>query len=600
MGTMLYARVGKTDACFDALCVSHPDWVMDVHTRYLRAGARLIETNSFGANRFKLGTHGLQDRVAEFNLAAGRLARQAVEAAGDGWVAGSVGPLGVRLAPFGRVKPAQAFDAFCEQIAALAAAGVDLLILETHSDLFEIAEAIRAARSVSDLPIVASMTFTRDDRTLLGDSPAHVAQTLAETGTDIIGANCSGGPSQLLRVIAQMRRAAPGVPLSAMPNAGWPEQAGGRILYPATPEYFAECAHALSQAGVAIIGGCCGTTPEHIAAMHASLDRPPSPVDALPDVELVSSEAAASDTTPTVLASRLRQGRFVITVEMDPPRGFSIHRLLAGASTLAEAGADAIDVADSPMAHMRMSPWAACHVIQREAGIETVLHFPTRGRSLLRVQGDLLAAHALGVRNVFAVMGDPTAVGDYPEAMDDYDLTPSGLIRLIKHGLNAGVDQSGADIGGTTSFFCGCALNPGSTDADHEIEVLHRKVEAGTDFVLTQPVFQAASLGTFLDRYTQRFGTLTVPVIAGVLPLAGVRHAAYLSNEVPGIHIPESSLARLRAAGERAPEVGVAMASEVAMELVGRCGGIYLMPSFQRYDLAAEVIDSIRAALPTT
>ncbi len=600
MGTMLYAHVGRTDACFDALCDSHPEWVLDVHTRYLRAGARLIETNSFGANRFKLAAHGLADQVPGLNRAAGQLARRAVEAAGDGWVAGSVGPLGVRLAPFGRVKPVQAYDAFCQQIASLAGAGVDVLILETHSDLAEIEEAIRAARSVSDLPVIASMTFTRDDRTLLGDGPGHVARSLAEAGADVIGANCSGGPSQLLRVLAQMQQAAPGVPLSAMPNAGWPAQAGGRILYPATPGYFAEYALALSQAGVAIIGGCCGTTPEHIAAMRAALDRPSPATDVLPAVGLVPPEAADSAATPTVLESRLRQGRFVIAVEMDPPRGFSMGRLLAGASTMVEAGADVIDVADSPMAQMRMSPWAACHVIQREAGIETVLHFPTRGRSLLRVQGDLLAAHALGVRNVFAVMGDPTAVGDYPGAMDDYDLTPSGLIRLIKHGLNTGVDQSGADIGGTTSFFCGCALNPGSPDADHEIEVLHRKIDAGADFILTQPVFQPASLAACLDRYAARFGPLTVPVIAGVLPLFGSRHAAYLTNEVPGIHIPESHFARLRAAGDRAPEVGVAMATEVALELAGRSSGIYLMPSFHRYDLAADVIESIRAGSPPT
>lgn len=597
MGTMLYAHVGRTDVCFDDLCRTHPDWVLDIHARYLHAGARLIETNSFGANRFKLAGHGLGAQMAELNRAAARLARQAVQAAGVGWVGGSIGPLGVRLAPLGRVLPSQAYDAYCEQMAALAEGGVDVFILETHSDLAELEHALRAARAVADLPVIASMTFTRDDRTLMGDDPARVARTLATMGADVIGANCSGGPSQLLRLIAQMRRSAPGVPLSAMPNAGWPAQAGGRIHYPALPAYFAEYGRALAQAGASVVGGCCGTTPEHIAALREALDRPATTLDQEASAQPVSAEPIEIESAPTGFQSRLRQGPFVIAVEMDPPRGFSVHRLIAAASTMAEAGADVIDVADSPMARLRMSPWAACHAIQREVGIDTVLHFPTRGRSLLRVQGDLLAAHALGVRNIFAVMGDPTSVGDYPEAMDDYDLTPSGLIRLIKHGLNAGVDQAGADIGGTTSFFCGCALNPFSQDLEHEIEILHRKVDAGADFILTQPVFEPTVLDAFLDRYAARFGPLPIPVIAGVLPVLNPRHASYLLNEVPGIRMPESVLSRLRAAGDRAPDVGVEMAIEIALSLAARCRGMYLMPAFHRYDLAATVIEVVRSRL---
>lgn len=598
MGTMLHANGIGFDACFDELNLTQPDLVGRIHRAYLAAGAQIIETNSFGANRFKLAAHGLEARVGEINAASVQVARLAVHSSGvEALVAGSIGPLGVRLAPYGRVKAAQACAAFQEQIGALVEAGVDLLVIETHSDLAEVAEALRAARNVTSIPVVGSLTFTRDDRTLLGETPARAAEALAAMDLDFIGANCSGGPAQLLRVLRQMRSAAPGKRFSVMPNAGWPERVNSRIMYPATADYFAEYARAFCQAGASVIGGCCGTTPDHIAAMHMALADTESPclhdepIDSPDNAQVFVSPAP----TPTDLASRLRGGRFLISVEMDPPRGLAVQKILAGAHLLAEAGADVINVADSPMARMRMSPWAICQLIQHDVGIESVLHFPTRGRNMLRIQGDLLAAHVLGVRNVFIVMGDPTAIGDYPEAQDNFDIVPSGLIRLIKYGFNAGVDQAGADIGEATSFFVGCALNLGTLDVDQEMRVLKRKVEAGADFALTQPVFDVELAAAFISGYQARYGRLPIPILAGVLPLHNARHAAFLHNEVPGIQIPDALRGTIDSAGKRAPEVGVRVAVDLLRGLSGIVQGAYIMPAFGRYDLAAEVIESLRS-----
>jgi homocysteine S-methyltransferase len=404
----------------------------------------------------------------------------------------------------------------------------------------------------------------------------------------------------VLRILNAMQPVAPGANFAVKPNAGWPEQVGGRIMYPATPEYFAEYALAFAEAGARIIGGCCGTTPGHIAAMRAALDAPSEP---RPERHFIfSSERdnearVAPPDQPTQFAERLAAGKFVIGVEMDPPRGFSTHKLLAGASLLAEAGADVINVADSPMARMRMSAWAVCHLIQREVHIEAVLHFPTRGRNLLRVQGDLLAAHALGVRNVFVVMGDPTSVGDYPDAMDNYDVVPSGLIKLIQQGFNAGVDHSGADIGQPTSFFVGCAVNLCAPDQDKEMRALRRKIVAGADFALTQPVYEASPARDFVRRYEATFGgRLTLPLLVGVLPLYNARHAAFLHNEVPGLSIPEGLRQRMAAAGEAGPAEGVRLAQELLSELrsVRAVRGVYLMPPFSRYEMAADIIDAVR------
>ena len=599
MGTMLHARGVGFDKCFDELNLTNPAAVADIHREYIEAGAQLVITNTFGANRFKLKKHGLEEDVAAINRAGVELARRAVAASfKDVLVAGDIGPLGVRIAPYGRVKPEEARAAFAEQIKALADAGAELLVIETMSDLYEIREAIRAAKEISSLPVVASVTFTRDDRTLLGDDPQKVARKLMEAGADVIGVNCSGGPSQLLRILKQMKQAVPdrSAKFWVKPNAGWPEQVGGRIMYPADAEYFGEYALAFRAAGANVVGGCCGTTPQHIAAMKKAFESAPmKPPAVLESAETPEPEMPEVE-QPTQLAEKLSAGKFSICVEMDPPRGLSTHKLLAGASLLADAGADVINVADSPMARMRMSAWAVCDLVQRKVGVESTLHFPTRGRNLLRVQGDLLAAHALGIRNVFVVMGDPTSIGDYPEAMDNYDLVPSGLIKLIKQGFNAGVDHSGTSIGQPTNFFVGAALNLCPADVENEVKNLHRKVKAGADFFLTQPIYRADDGPKLLAAYEALHGKLNRPVLAGILPLVSAKHASFLHHEVPGIFIPEDARARIESGGdaERGAKVGVELAVELIQNIRSWADGIYIMPQFHRYDMAAEIIEAVK------
>jgi len=610
MGTMLHGRGIGFDKCFDELNLTNPASVADIHREYIEAGAQLVITNTFGANRFKLTKHGLEDQVADINRAGVELAKRAVSASfKEVLVAGDVGPLGVRIAPYGRVQPEAARAAFAEQINALCSAGADLIVIETMSDLYEIKEAIRAARDVgaglapaqgqgrpqgSPLPVVASVTFTRDDRTILGDDPAKVARILAEAGADVIGVNCSGGPAQLLRILKAMRAAAPAGRFWVKPNAGWPEQVGGRIMYPADAKYFGEYALSFREAGASVVGGCCGTTPAHIASMRRALASAGAPAPLTVTPLPVEEEALEGAQPPSELAQKLSAGKFVISIEMDPPRGLSTHKLIAGASLLSEAGADVINVADSPMARMRMSAWAVCQVVQRQVGAETTLHFPTRGRSLLRVQGDLLAAHALGIRNVFVVMGDPTAIGDYPEAMDNYDLVPSGLIKLIKQGFNVGVDHSGASIGQPTNFFVGAALNLVPPDPDTEIKNLQRKLKAGADFFLTQPIYRAEDGEGFLAKNELKHGALNRPVLVGILPLVSAKHANFLNHEVPGISIPEEAIARMEAAGEDAAKVGVELAVELIEKVKPWAQGVYIMPQFHRFDLVAEIVERVK------
>ena len=596
MGTMLHTRGIPIDRCFDELNLTNPAVVAEVHREYIEAGAQIILTNTFSANRFKLKKHGLADKLDEINRAGVELAKRVAAASGkDVLIAGDVGPLGVRLAPFGRVQPEQARIAFAEQISALCSAGADLIVIETMNDLYEAREAVHAAKDTCTRPVVVSATFTRDDRTILGDSPEKAARVLTESGANVIGVNCSGGPTQLLRILKQMRQAAPQMKFWVKPNAGWPEQVSGRIMYPADPEYFGDYALSFRTAGASIVGGCCGTTPAHIASMRKALDATPAltveiqPVDMVEPVEVVDD-----DLKPSQLAQRLAAGKFVIAVEMDPPRGLSTHKLIAGASLLQEAGADVIDVADSPMARMRMSAWAVCDVIQHKVGVETTLHFPTRGRNLLRVQGDLLAAHALGIRNVFVVMGDPTSIGDYPEAADNYDIVPSGLIKLIKQGFNTGVDHSGAKIGQPTSFFVGAALNLKPAEPDREVRTAHRKVLAGADFFLTQPIYDPVAAQAFLKRYESEYGKLQQPVLVGILPLFNARHAHFLHHEVPGISIPETMHQRMEKAGEDGVKEGIRITVELAEQIKSWGQGIYLMPQFNRYDVVAEIVEAVK------
>lgn len=605
MGTMLHADGVGFKQSFDELNLTKPELILNIHEAYLAAGSDIIQTNTFGANRFKLSQHGLENKVEKINLKGVQIARQAIAGMQDQreiLVAGDVGPLGVRIAPYGRIQPDQAGVAFREQLSALGNAGVDLFLLETFSDLFEIQSAIQAAIEVrkqigGDIKIFASMTFTRDDRTLLGDDPSRVAHYLVDSGADVIGVNCSGGPAQLLRLLRSMRNAEPSVHMIVQPNAGWPEQVGGRIMYPADAEYFGNYAQAFCKAGASIVGGCCGTTPEHIHAMRKAIDENPHGCENLDMYLTLPEEVGEPDELSQELspfARNLNQGKFCIAVEMDPPRGISTHKLVAGASLLADAGADVINVADSPMARMRMSAWAVCEVIQKQVGIDSTLHFPTRGRNLLRVQGDLLAAHALGIRNIFVVMGDPTSIGDYPEAMDNYDLVPSGLVKLIKQGFNAGIDHSGVSIGQPTAFFVGTALNLNPSNPKKEMKTLNRKIKAGADFILTQPIYQPEKGRIFLEMYEKEYGQLDRPILTGLLPLVSLKHATFLNNEVPGIDIPLSMIAQLEQAGENAARVGVQSAVNLGNEIRDWSQGLYIMPQFHRYDLVAEIVEALR------
>ncbi len=602
MGTMLYARGFPFDRCYEALNVEAPQVVLEIHRAYLQAGAELLETNTFGANRYRLAEHGLEDRVAFLNRSAVALARQAAaEADRPVWIAGSVGPLGVPLAPLGRVRAVEAREAFREQIAALAEAGVDALILETFSSLPELLEAVRAAQEAApDLPIIAEMTFAQDGYTLMGHTPEEVADALIALGVPIIGANCSVGPAKLLPVLRRMAsrvNEAGGPPpyLVVMPNAGWPEMAAGRLRYPATPDYFAEYARRFLGLGVRILGGCCGTTPEHIAAMRRALEASTEPP---PESRRPIFRAAPPPTPvepePTDLARRLRAGHFVVSVEVDPPRGHDASALLEVARSLKAGGVDALNIADSPMARLRMSPWALAFLVQNHVGLEAILHFPTRGRNLLRIQSDLLAIHALGVRNLFVVMGDPPAQGDYPQATDAVDIVPSGLVQLIKERFNAGVDHAGESIGRPTAFFVGVALNFNAPDPAREMKALRRKIRAGADFIMTQPVYEPAALRDFLRRYEAQEGPIPIPILAGVLPLVSLRHAEFLHNEVPGMVVPEAVRERLRRAGEDgAREEGLRIAQEVVAELAEFTHGLYVMPPMGRYELVFQLMEAI-------
>ncbi len=602
-GTVLHGRGVPIDQSFDYVNLTNHAMVAEIHRSYIDAGSDVIETNTFGANRFKLGEYGMQSQVVEVNRAAVAIARRVITGSfKDTLLAGSVGPLGVRLAPLGRVSFAEAQEAFTEQIAALVTAepaGVDLIVIETMSDIKEIEAAVAAARSVSaDIPVIVQMTFTRDDKTLLGYPPESIATNLAALDVDAVGINCSGGPAQVLRLISIVRKLAPEIPISASPNAGWPEQMhGGRVMYPATPDYFGDYARAFVDAGVNLIGGCCGTTAAHIKAMRQALDTPGESPYALTDVRIISrpGTTVAVGDQPTRLAQHLAGDQLILTVEMDPPKGVAAERLLAGARMLREAGATFLNIADSPLARMRMSAWAAAYLVQKDVGLETVLHFPTRGRNLLRIQGDLLAAHAMGIRNLFVTMGDPTRIGDYPEAMDTYDIVPSGLIELIKMQFNKGLDKAGQSIDQPTSFVVGCALNLTPKDVATELKLLRKKAEHGADFALTQPVFDPGAAVALIEAYQQTYGEAPPPIVAGIKPLYNNRNAEFLHNEVPGIYIPEGQRERMRKAAQ--PQVeGVHIAREIAETLRPHVRGFYIMPAFGRYDLVADVLDIFRGA----
>lgn len=597
MGTLLVQRGNiSLNKCFDQLNLTQPALVEGAHSDYIDAGAEIIETNTFGANRFKLGEYGLTANVKEINQTGVRLVKQAIEKSNrdDIYVAGAIGPLGISLQPYGRVSREDGKTAFAEQIQALVDAQVDLLIFETFNNHDELILAIETARECdADVPIIAQATFSTDNITSTGHNPARVASELYKTGATVIGVNCGTGPSQISQILHAMHTAVPDAQFSAVPNAGFPGTVGGRAMYPATAEYFGDYALTFKAIDAQVIGGCCGTMPEHIAAMRQALDDPNR---VAPDIQFIhedQNDIPAQHIHATDLAQRLLDGKFTVTVEMTPPRGYDTETMLREARLLRDAGVFAIDVADTPAAKMKMSAWAVSHLIQDRVGIETVLHFPTRGRNILRVQGDLLAAHALGLRNLFVTMGDPTRIGDYPEAMDSFDIVPSKLIGVIKHDLNQGRDLAGNSIGMPTNFNVGCALNMAADNIDREIKVLLKKLDGGADFALGQAVFDPPRIERFTKRYREITGQdFDLPVIMGLIPLHSLKYARFLHNEVPGINITDDIFKRLDDAGADVAQVG----SEIAIELMNHMRdfvqGAYIIPS-GRYKMAANIVDAI-------
>lgn len=591
MGTQLYNHGIDFDRCFDALNLSNPRVVAEIHRSYIDAGAELIETNTYGANRIKLEQFGLQDKVREINFRAMKIAREVREIAGTTTlIAGAVGPLGKLIEPFGHLTVAQAREAFAEQIGALLEQGADVLMLETFSDLREILLAVEAARAISDLPIVAQMTFAEDGRTTLGHTPEEVVTKLRTTGVDVIGVNCSVGPQRVFNIVEAMHVVAPDVLLSAQPNAGFPTERNNRIFYPSSPEYMARAAkRMIEELGVSLVGGCCGTTPEHTKAMRTVLSdlNPDAParhvhVTVTPEPK---PQPVAPTAQPTRLAQMLAAGEFVVSVEIDPPKGHNPKRCLDGAALVQAAGAHVINVADSPMARVRMSALSLCYMLQEQTGLEAILHFTTRDRSLMGLQSDLLGAHALGVRNILALKGDPPSIANYPGTSGVFDVDTIGLVKVI-HGMNQGIDTGGNDIGSPTNFHIGVALDINSADPEHEINRLHQKVAAGAHYAMTQIAYDAIALRTFLER----LGPPPVPIILGLMPLQSFRQAEYLKNEVPGIAPTDEVLRRMKLAGAEGRKEGVKMAQELLQEVKELVNGVYIMPSFGRWEVIAEVI----------
>lgn len=591
MGTLLYTKGVFINTCFDELNLTRPSLVQDVHEEYLRVGSEVIETNTFGANRYKLAAFGLEDRVKPINQAGARVARKA---AGDkAYVAGSIGPLGKPLRPLGKITHDQAAEAFREQAEGLAE-DVDLFIIETIPSIEEMRIAVDAVRSVSDLPILAQLTFSDEGQTLMGESPEQVVERLAPSDVDALGCNCSIGPQPMLEIVQRMRQLTD-KKISAMPNAGAPRLVENRFIYLTSPEYMAEYAKRFIQSGVSVIGGCCGTTPQHIRAMAGA-------IRALRPVQFHVSgaprpERAEKRLPETPFAERSRfanalSREFVISVEIDPPKGLDPSSSLEAARLLKVHGVHVINIADGPRASARMSPMALATLIERNVGIETLLHYCCRDRNLLGMQADLIGAHAMGLRNVLIITGDPPKLGDYPSATAVFDVDSIGLVRIVKN-LNGGLDLAGNPLGATTSFAVGVGANPAATDVETEIRRFREKVAAGAEYVLTQPVYEARSLENFLEL-TKDIG---IPVLVGLLPLSSFKNAEFLHNEVPGMHVPKRVRDLLRDApgADEARSLGIEIAREALRDCLTlpRVRGAYIMPPFGRYEAALRIIDGI-------
>ncbi len=603
MGTMLYARGVFINQCYDELSLRAPDLVRGVHEEYVRAGAEALETNSFGANRLKLAHFGLEREVATINHAAARVAR---EAAGDSvLVAGAVGPLGVRLEPYGPTSFDEARDIFAEQLAALRDGGVDAFILETFTDLEEITQAVRAAREVGpELPVIAQMTVDVEGVTIYGAPPEDVAAGLDALGVEVIGLNCSVGPQIILEAIERMA-ATTRTKLSAMPNAGMPREVGGRKMYMASPEYMATYARHLLQAGVKVIGGCCGTTPAHI---HAIVDgiRPLVPrlrpagsrtTDVTVHDDAASPSTRSSGVTPVPLAERSRWGKkiatgaFVTSVEIVPPRGVDASRMLEDARALAKAGVDAVNVPDGPRAQSRMGAMMTSLLIEQQAGIEAVCHYACRDRNLLGMLSDLLGAAAMGLHNLLVITGDPPKMGPYPDATAVFDIDAIGLTNLVSH-LNRGLDPGGHPIGAPTRYAIGVGVNPAAIDPAHERQRFAYKVEAGAEFAITQPVFDPRQL----ERFLREIESTRIPIVAGIWPLVSLRNAEFLANEVPGVVVPDDVLDRMRRANQKSADhavaEGVAIGREMLALVRSEVQGVQVSAPFGKVPLALEVLQS--------
>lgn len=588
MGTMLLESGVPLGQNLEALNITEPKRVLDIHNAYIDAGAELLETNSFGANRIRLARYGLENKVAEINRQGVALARQA--AGEKALVAAAVGPLGRSLAPWGTLSPKEAEAAFSEQLTALLAGEPDLVLFETFSDLEELKIALRVLKELHNtLPVAVTMAFLPDGTTAMGVGAVEAAQTLQELGVEYFGANCGSGPQEMIAIVEKLS-AIGGLKLIAQPNAGRPQLVEGRTVYFSTPEYFAQTSRTLLELGVAIIGGCCGTTPAHTLAMAESKqvwlaeDTPKRAVTVAAEPKRETKDLLQEE-RPGILEA-IDRG-FVKTVEIDPPKGVDLKQVLEGSRMLKLGGIDAINIADSPMARVRMSPVAIAHLLKEQVGIESILHFTCRDRNLLGLQSELLGAAALGVKNVLALTGDPPTIGDHPQATAVFDVNSEGLVRIID-GLNHGHDMMGNQIGSSTNFAIGVAVNPAASDLNKEIERLHGKIEAGAHFAQTQPIYDIALLEHFLEA----IDGIKIPILVGVLPLRSTRHAEFLHNEVPGISIPEEIRQKMRAGdAKQQASCGVEIARKFVYQLKERVAGVYLMPPFGAYRTALEVLE---------
>ncbi len=604
MGTMLYNKGIFINQCYDELNLRSPNLVREVHEAYRKAGAEVLETNTFGANRIKLAQYGLEAQVGEINRVAAKLAREVAE--DDLLVAGAVGPLGVRLEPFGPTSLAEARAVFREQLQALKDGGADVFILETFADLNEIEQAILAAREVDPgVPVIAQMTVGSDCHTPYGVTVEDVAQSLDAFGADVIGLNCSVGPQIILDAIEKMvpvtRRK-----LSAQPNAGMPRDVSGRSMYMASPEYMATYAHHLVQAGAKVVGGCCGTTPEHIAAMVEGV-RPLSPRQArVPMRERRHEHPDLPPEDPGVepvpfaersrWAGKIARGEFVTSVEIVPPRGVDASRMLRDTATLRDAGVDAVNVPDGPRAQSRMGALLTGLLIEQQVGIETVIHYCCRDRNLLGMLSDLLGAAAVGLRNMLLITGDPPKMGPYPNATAVFDIDAIGLTNLVSN-LNRGLDPGGNAIGAPTKFAIGVGVNPAALDPAQELKRFEWKVEAGAEYAITQPVFDVNQLERFLSTIEHT----RIPIIAGIWPLVSLRNAEFLANEVPGVVVPAAVIDRMRVASAKSKEHGVAQGIAIAREMLERVRphvqGVQVSAPFGKVELALDVFGDTLTAI---